>query len=148
MDKEKEVPEFILNNYDMSIDTRVMPNKTEDRLNIYTWIIFIPKEISPFTPDTVNFYSKHKSICDRKYNECRVSFEDASYIRHSEMPLLKYMSGEFYFDNFCEEISTNISNDITEKFKLGTIPEKRIPIKQKIYHTYWANNFDPSDAGN
>jgi hypothetical protein len=110
-------------------------------LIIYNWIVFTPKEVNEFTPKTVNFYDKHKaSIFSDLVSK---SYEDAKYIRTSEMPLLRYIQGEYYLDAFCEKLSNDKVDDIIFDF----VDKKDVDVPlifttgNVIYSDYYRNNF-------
>ena len=140
-----DVPKFILEHYDMFMDTRMTIRrlaKKHETLIIYSWIIFTPKEVNPFTPKTVNFYSEHQvTILDGQ--STNNSYEDANYIRKFEMPLLRYIQGEYYLDEFCEKMSYDKVIEIVNDFINGK--NINVPLifttGNKIYSDYYKNNF-------
>jgi|688.fasta_scaffold537761_2 hypothetical protein len=146
MAKEKlydDVPKLILEHYDMFMDTRMTVRTMGNNhiLIIYNWIVFTPKEVNEFTPKTVNFYDKHKaSIFGDLVSK---SYEDARYIRALEMPLLKYIQGEYYMDEFCEKLSNNKVDKIIEDFvnKKDVNVPLIFTIGSVIYSDYYTNNF-------
>jgi len=137
-----DVPKLILEHYDMFMDSRITirTKGKSHTLLIYNWIVFTPKEISEFTPKRVNFYSKHKvDILDDLFD---LSFEDATYIRSSEMPLLKYIQGEYYFDEFCEKLAHDKVDEIIDDYLKGKVNVKPIfTIGNTIHTNYDRNNF-------
>lgn len=139
-----DVPKFILEHYNMFMDTRMTirslgtNNKT---LFIYSWIVFTPKEVNTFTPKTVNFYSSYKVFISSKgYHR---TYEDASYIRKFEMPLLGYIQGEYYLDEFCEGMVYKKVNEVVDEYM--TTGNANVPLifttGNKIYSDYYKNNF-------
>ena len=146
MAKEKlydDVPKLILEHYDMFMDTRmtVRTMGVNHSLIIYNWIDFTPKEVTEFTPKTVNFYDKHKaSIFGDLVSK---SYEDATYIRTFQMPLLRYIQGEYYLDIFCEKLS----NDKVDRIIKDFIDKKDVDVPliftigNTIYSDYYRNNF-------
>ena len=112
MSKERlfqDIPDIVLKNYDMFVDTRV--KKKYARIKIYTWIVFTPKKINTLTPVPTNFYSEYI------YSEVNdtLSYDDATYIRENDMPILKYISGEYYLDEFCEKLARKSTEEVIEK---------------------------------
>jgi hypothetical protein len=146
MAKEKlydDVPKLILEHYDMFMDTRMTVRSmgVNHSLIIYNWIVFTPKEVNEFTPKTVNFYDKHKaSIFSDLVSK---SYEDATYIRAFEMPLLKYIEGTYYLDAFCEKLSNDKVDDIIFDFvdKKDVDVPLIFTIGNIIYSDYYRNNF-------
>lgn len=138
----KDVPNLIMEHYDMFMDTRmtVRKNRSLSTLFIYSWIVFTPKEINEFTPKTVNFYSKHR--VDILNDLVDKSYEDAVYIRGYEMPLLKYVQGEYYMDEFCEKLSNDKVEEIIEDYLKGKVNTKLIfTVGNQIYTNYYNNDF-------
>ena len=138
MSKERlfqDIPDIVLKNYDMFVDTRV--KKKYARIKIYTWIVFTPKKINTLTPKPTNFYSEYI------YSEVNdtLSYDDATYIRENDMPILKYISGEYYFDEFCEKLARKSTEEVIEKVKSGE-DVKNITISDiVVYLNYFRNNF-------
>jgi hypothetical protein len=146
MAKEKlydDVPKLILEHYDMFMDTR-MTVRTMGNIHkgiIYNWIVFTPKEVNEFTPKTVNFYDKHQvSIFNNLVDN---SYEDAKYIRTFEMPLLRYIQGEYYLDTFCEKLSNDKVDKIIKDFIDGKDVDVPLifTIGNTIHSDYYSNNF-------
>jgi hypothetical protein len=141
----KNIPNFILKYYDMRVETRTshrgkISENSDYVMNIYTWIIFTPKEINEMTPKETNFY------CYWGYRnfqgEGKYSYEDATYIRKNDMPILQYISGEFYLDEFCEKIGKNIAEDVVEKSKSqGKVYGEKISRSQAVYTDFNRNDF-------
>lgn len=139
MTKERlyqDVPNLVLKHYNMTVDTRVQ-DKSIGKV-IYTWIIFRPKKINTLTPKPVNFYSKYIYTTPNKTDN--LSYEDAFYIRKDDMPLLKYISGEYYLDEFCEKLARKITEETVEKIKSGE-EVKKVSIKDRVYLDYSMNDF-------
>lgn len=139
MTKERlyqDVPNLVLKHYNMTVDTRVQ-DKSIGKV-IYTWIIFRPKKINTLTPKPVNFYSKY--IYTTPNNTDNLSYEDALYIRKDDMPLLKYISGEYYLDEFCEKLARKIAEETVEKIKSGE-EVKKLSMKVRVYLDYFMNDF-------
>jgi hypothetical protein len=138
-----DVPKLILEHYDMFMDTRMTVRTLDNNhsLIIYNWIVFTPKEVNELTPKTVNFYNKYKaSIFGDLVSK---SYEDARYIRTFEMPLLKYIQGEYYLDDFCEKLSNDKVDKIIEDFVNDE--DVNVPliftVGNVIYSDYYKNNF-------
>ena len=141
MTKERlyqDVPNLVLKHYNMTVDTRVQDKSIGIGKVIYTWIIFRPKKINTLTPKPVNFYSKY--IYTTPNNTDNLSYEDALYIRKDDMPLLKYISGEYYLDEFCEKLARKIAEETVEKIKSGE-EVKKLSMKVRVYLDYSMNNF-------
>lgn len=141
-----DVPKFILEHYDMFMDTRMTIRQLDKKetLIIYSWIVFTPKEVNDFTPKTVNFFSEHEvTILNGKYTYQNISYEDASYIRKFEMPLLRYIQGEGDLDEFCEKLSFDKVIEIVNDFVSGKNIDVPLifTVGNKIYHDYYKNNF-------
>ena len=138
-----DVPKLILGHYEMFMDSRITirTKGKSHTLIIYNWIVFTPKEISEFTPKRVNFYSKYKvDILDDLFDF--LSYEDATYIRSSEMPLLKYVQGEYYLDEFCDKLSHDKVDEIVDEYLKGKVTVKPIiTIGNTIHTNYDKNNF-------
>lgn len=139
MDKDnlfQDIPNIVLKHYDMDVDVRVQGDNVIKA--IYTWIIFTPKKINTLTPEPTNFYSKY--LYWRISDTDKLSYEDAYYIRKDDMPLLKYISGEYYLDEFCEKLARKVTKKTIEKLKSGkevTI----IPKENRVYPDYPSNDF-------
>lgn len=141
MTKERlyqDVPNLVLKHYNMTVDTRVQDKSIGIGKVIYTWIIFRPKKINTLTPKPVNFYSKY--IYTTPNNTDNLSYEDALYIRKDDMPLLKYISGEYYLDEFCEKLARKIAEETVEKIKSGE-EVKKLSMKVRVYLDYFMNDF-------
>lgn len=141
MTKERlyqDVPNLVLKHYNMTVDTRVQDKSIGIGKVIYTWIIFRPKKINTLTPEPINFYSKY--IYTTPNNTDNLSYEDALYIRKDDMPLLKYISGEYYLDEFCEKLARKITEETVEKIKSGE-EVKKVSIKDRVYLDYSMNDF-------
>ena len=122
----------------MTVDTRLQDKSIGIGKVIYTWIIFRPKKINTLTPEPVNFYSKY--IYTTPNNTDNLSYEDALYIRKDDMPLLKYISGEYYLDEFCEKLARKIAEETVEKIKSGE-EVKKLSMKVRVYLDYFMNDF-------
>jgi hypothetical protein len=59
------------------------------------------------------------------------------------MPLLKYIQGEYYMDEFCEKLSNNKVDKIIEDFvnKKDVNVPLIFTIGSVIYSDYYTNNF-------
>lgn len=131
----QDVPNLVLKNYDMAVDTRVKDGW--ESIYIYTWIVFTPKQINTLTPKPTFYYSKY---IYSELNGVTLVYDDAIYIRKNDMPILKYISGEYYLDEFCEKLARQITEESIEKVKLGG-EVKKIPKEDKVYWDYFKNNF-------
>ena len=139
MDKERlyeDIPNIVLKHYDMDVDVRVQGDNVVKA--IYTWIIFTPKKISALTPEPTNFYSQYTYW--RASDTDKLSYEDAYYIRKDDMPLIKYISGEYYLDEFCEKLARKVTEETIEKIKSGE-EVTRIPKENRVYPYYPSNDF-------
>lgn len=145
--KDNKVKKLISKYYDMSVKTRtssrdkILDSNTSDYIiNVYTWIIFTPKEITEMTPHETNFY------CHWKYTNFhgkeKYSYEDATYIRENDMPILEYINGNYNLDNLCEEIGEETAINVVEKSKSqGEVYGETIPLFRKVYDDYRKNDF-------
>ena len=132
----QDIPKIVLQHYDMDVDVRVQDGYSNKK--IYVWIIFTPKKINSMTPEPTNFYAKY--IYSRPNDTDRLSYEDAIYIRKKEMPLIRYITGEYYLDEFCEKLARKTTEETIEKIKSGE-EVKKIPQGERIYIDYSMNNF-------
>ena len=133
----EDIPKIVLQHYDMSVHSGVKEGYSVK--SIYVWIVFTPKKISTLTPKPTNFYAKYKY--SRPNDTDRLSYEDAIYIRTYEMPLIRYITGEYYLDEFCEKLAREVTEDIVEKIKSGDDSYTKIPMDSKVYIDYWKNDF-------
>jgi len=155
MSKEQtseNVQKTILKFYDMRIETRtsssgkIVDNEYSNYvIKIHTWIIFTPKEITEYTPKETNFY------CYWRYGNFRgtgiYSYEDEVYIRKDEMPILPFIGGQYYLDEFCEEIGKDIAHNVIKKSKSeGKVYGKTISMGQKVRATASENDFLNKDS--
>ena len=56
------------------------------------------------------------------------------------MPLIKYITGEYYLDEFCEKLARKITEETIEKIKSGE-EVKKVSMKDRVYLDYFMNNF-------
>jgi hypothetical protein len=104
---EKKISEIILRYYDQNVNTKysyLKPSEKypEGKLIVRVRINFTPKKISTISP--VSTYSSGEFRYGPNYrSEYEDSFEDMTYVR-DEMPILRYISGYYFFDNYCEGI--------------------------------------------
>ena len=136
-DLSEYIPKFVLSNYDMNVDVRIKnaPNKTF----IYTWIIFTPKKINSLTPNETNFFAKYDWI-HRPNEKEELVYDDATYIRKNDMPIIRYISGTYYLDEFCDKMAKDLTLQTIEKIKSGEELPK-IPLGDLVYFNYHKNNF-------
>lgn len=132
----QDIPKIVLQHYNMDVDVRVQDGYSNKK--IYVWIIFRPKKINSITPEPTNFYAKY--IYSRPNNTDKLSYEDAFYIRKDDMPLIRYITGEYYLDEFCEKLARKITEETIEKIKSGE-EVKKVSMKDKVYLDYSMNNF-------
>lgn len=95
---ESHIVDTIKKLYDVEV------NSTYFALNAATvkvYVDFIPKEITTMTPDEARSYGKWFYYPDTN----KLSWEDFTYIRKGDMPILNYTQGEFYLDNYCEKLA-------------------------------------------
>jgi len=133
-DLSEYIPKFVLSNYDMNVDVRV--KKGFMKYSIYTWIIFTPKKINSLTPHDTNFYAKY----DWNVDDEKLSYEDAVFIRRNDMPIIRYVTGEYFLDEFCEKMAKDLTLQTIEKIKSGEEFPK-IQINDYVYFNYGKNNF-------
>lgn len=136
-DLSEYIPKFVLSNYDMNVDVRIKnaPNKTF----IYTWIIFTPKKITSLTPNETNFFAKYDWI-HRPNEKEELVYDDATYIRKNDMPIIRYISGTYYLDEFCDKMAKDLTLQTIEKIKSGEELPK-IPLGDLVYFNYGKNKF-------
>jgi hypothetical protein len=136
-DLSEYIPKFVLSNYDMNVDVRIKnaPNKTF----IYTWIIFTPKKINSLTPNETNFFAKYDWI-HRPNEKEELVYDDATYIRKNDMPIIRYISGTYYLDEFCDKMAKDLTLQTIEKIKSGEELPK-IPLGDLVYFNYGKNKF-------
>lgn len=84
------------------------------KLIVKVWINFTPKKVTTLTPDVSQSYGKWEYRWNGEKYES--SFEDMTYIRKDEMPILSYIQAEYELDNFCEEIVLEKFREIKEKY--------------------------------
>ena len=136
-DLSEYIPKFVLSNYDMNVDVRIKnaPNKTF----IYTWIIFTPKKINSLTPNETNFFAKYDWI-HRPNEKEELVYDDATYIRKNDMPIIRYISGTYYLDEFCDKMAKDLTLQTIEKIKSGEELPK-ISLGDLVYFNYGKNKF-------
>jgi hypothetical protein len=136
-DLSEYIPKFVLSNYDMNVDVRIKnaPNKTF----IYTWIIFTPKKITSLTPNETNFFAKYDWI-HRPNEKEELVYDDATYIRKNDMPIIRYISGTYYLDEFCDKMAKDLTLQTIEKIKSGEELPK-ISLGDLVYFNYGKNKF-------
>jgi hypothetical protein len=110
----KELPyavKIILKLYDMTdkVSLQELSNSNFDVIRI--WLYFTPKQISNITPKKVNTYAEWKVFTDSD----KISFENFRYLREDDMPVLPYLDNNYDFDNFCEDESVKVLNDLLKE---------------------------------
>ena len=138
-DLSEYIPKFVLSNYDMNVDVRIKNAPNNNKTFIYTWIIFTPKKINSLTPHETNFFAKYDWIHPKNGKE-ELSYDDATYIRKNDMPIIKYVTGEYYLDEFCEKMAKDLTLQTIEKIKSGEELPK-IPLGDLVYFNYGKNKF-------
>jgi hypothetical protein len=136
-DLSEYIPKFVLSNYDMNVDVRI--KNTFNKTFIYTWIIFTPKKINSLTPNETNFFAKYDWI-HRPNEKEELVYDDATYIRKNDMPIIKYISGTYYLDEFCDKMAKDLTLQTIEKIKSGEELPK-IPLGDLVYLNYGKNKF-------
>ena len=135
----ESVPKFVQSNYDMDVDVRIKNSPNNNKTFIYIWIIFTPKKITSLTPHETNFFAKYDWNHPPNEKE-RLIYDDAICIRDKDMPLIRYISGTHYLDEFCEKMAKDLTLQTIEKIKSGEELPK-IPLGDLVYFNYGKNNF-------
>lgn len=110
----KELPyavKIILKLYDMTdkVSIQEFPNSNFDVIRV--WIYFTPKEISNVTPKKVSSFAEWKVFTSIN----KISFENFRYLREDDMPVLPYLDDNYEFDNFCEDESIKVFNELLKE---------------------------------
>ena len=135
VDLYEYVPKFVQSNYDMGVDVRI--KSTPKKTFIYIWIIFTPKKITSLTPHETNFFAKYD--WSHPPNE-KLTYDDALFIRGEDMPIIRYITGAYYLDEFCEKMGKDLALQTIEKIKSGEELPK-IQIDDLVYFNHSKNKF-------
>ena len=87
--------------YNIEVNSTYFIDWVNDGIIIKVYLDFIPKEETTMTPVEATSYAKYFYNFEKK----KTSFEDMTYLRKDEIPILSYTQQEYYLDNFCEELA-------------------------------------------
>lgn len=112
-ENQKKVISVVMDLYDVSTSHFVVRTslKFNNKNTVKTIVTFTPKDYD--NPLTLKI-AKSTALWRRK-NDGSYTFYDCDYIRHSEMPVLKYINGTYWMDKYVESLHEEMIHNFIEE---------------------------------